>query len=121
MPTSLTPSQQLIAKDMSEAALQTNVCDALERFGWLYYHTYDSRRSNKGFPDVVAVRGGRLIVAELKGYSKRGRLGKMSDDQMAWMQKLGQVECVVSGDRCVAYHLWTPDDWLSGEIETVLR
>lgn len=37
---------------------------------WTFYHTRDSRKSNEGFPDLVAIRTRagktRLVVAELK-------------------------------------------------------
>ena len=119
----LTPAQKIIAADMSEKELQKNVCDALERFGWLWYHTYDSRRSHGGFPDICAVRNKRLIFAELKGYDKRGRLGKMSSEQTVWKQfiVLAQQSEPPRIDDAQSYYLWTPDQWMSGEIEEALR
>jgi hypothetical protein len=47
--------------------------------GWRVYHTWDSRKSEPDFPDLVLVRD-RVMFAELK--SPRGRLRK---DQAAWL------------------------------------
>lgn len=51
----------------------------------------------KGFPDLVLVRGDQLIFAELK--SERG---KLSDEQRAWLDALGQTAATC----CV----WRPSD-----------
>ena len=32
------------------------VVELAKRFGWLLYHTHNSRRSASGFPDLVMVR-----------------------------------------------------------------
>lgn len=67
--------------------------------GWLEYHTYDSRRSTPGFPDLVLVRDERLIFAELKV----GR-GKLSQFQKMWLSELHKVPKV-------EVYLWHPTDW----------
>ena len=52
---------------------------------WFFYHTYDSRKSREGFPDVVAIsRGGRVLWIE----AKRQRGYKISDDQIAVLDRL---------------------------------
>ena len=82
--------------------------------GWLTYHTHDSRRSEPGFPDLVMVRGGRLIFAELK---REG--GNPTPEQRIWLAELGDVGRYSLGNvRC---YLWKPSDWLNGDIEAVLR
>ena len=75
--------------------------------GWLYYHTYDSRRSDRGFPDCVFVRDGRVVFAELKIPR-----GKLSAYQMEWLVELNQAECA-------EVYLWFPKDW--DAIEEVLE
>jgi hypothetical protein len=65
---------------MSEAAWQAQVIELAKLHGWRVYHTYDSRRSNAGFPDLVCVKPGRLIVAELK---RDG--GRLTAEQQAWL------------------------------------
>lgn len=93
---------------MTEAELQRNVVDLAALKGYLHYHTHDSRRSDPGFPDLVLVKGARLIFVELKSAK-----GKLTDDQAAWLRAL---RCVPG----VEAHCWFPDQWLDGTIEAVL-
>jgi hypothetical protein len=93
---------------MSEKQLTQAVVDCARRLGWLCYHTHDSRRSAPGFPDVVLIRGRRMIVAELKVGKN-----KATAAQLAW---LGAFE-----DCGVPAYLWREDDWLSGRVEDALR
>lgn len=71
------------SSEVSEAQFQRSVTDALSLFGWLWYHTHDSRRSNKGFPDLVAVRGQRVLYVELKRED-----GRVTVEQSTWLQRL---------------------------------
>lgn len=73
--------------------------------GWKVYHTYDSRRSVAGYPDLTLIRGRVLVVAELKV----GR-NKLTPEQAAWV-------AAFEGAGIPAY-LWTPDSW--DDIEAVL-
>ena len=72
------------------------------------YHTYDSRKSPRGFPDVVAAGPGGVLFSELKS-----QYGDMSPDQTAWKYML-----LAAG---ATWHLWRPSDWTSGRITTALR
>lgn len=88
------------------------IVEMAEWAGWdLIYHTYDSRRSRRGFPDLVMVRNGRMILAEVKSSS-----GTMSEDQVRWFDGLLQVEHATG--HIVEAHVWFPDDW--DRIETTL-
>lgn len=92
---------------MTEAQLQRAV---LELAGWLRlraYHTHDSRRSQRGFPDIVCVGPHGLIWAELKSAS-----GTLTDDQWSW-----QYALLTAGQRA---YVWRPCDWPE-PIETQLR
>lgn len=51
-----------------------------------------------GFPDLILCRGPRLVVAELKS-----RRGKLSPDQLDWLEAWRQVGAEV--------FVWRPDDW----------
>lgn len=75
--------------------------------GWLCYHTHDSRRSQAGFPDLVMIRGERLIFAELKSEK-----GKTSSQQDEWLSAL-------KGSRQGEVYVWRPSDWdeLVGVLE----
>jgi len=110
----MTTYQSLVARSMSEKELQANVIDAARRLGWVYYHTYDSRRSPEGFPDLILVREGRMICAELK--SQRGRL---RPQQEVWIDLLREVAWRHHSP--IDVHVWRPADWLDGTIEAALR
>lgn len=107
------------APRQTEAQFQRAVVEYAELNQWLVYHTYDSRRSNPGFPDLVLVRDGKLIFAELK--SERGRL---SQDQERWLRALRRVELALAvlarfvvPDRGVHVRLWRPSCWPEIERE----
>ena len=93
---------------ISEKQLQAAVLELAETLHWRCYHTYDSRRSQAGFPDLVMVKGKRVVFAELK--SARG---KLSVAQADW----GAALLLAGG----SWYEWRPADWLDGSIEKVLR
>jgi len=68
---------------LTEKDLQSAVLEVMKWQGWLTYHTFDSRKSEPGFPDVVAVKGSRLMFIEFK--SERG---KISTFQVEWLDRL---------------------------------
>ena len=84
---------------MTEKELQRALSDALRVFGWRAYHPWTSVHSAAGYPDLCAVRGQRLLYAELKG--DRGRL---TPQQNAWLEALRGVV------RPPDVYLWTPAD-----------
>jgi hypothetical protein len=96
-----------LANSILEEAFQQSVEELARLNHWRLYHTYDSRRSVSGFPDLVMVRGHRLVFAELKREQ-----GKPTAEQTKWLEQL-------SGVQTVSTHLWRPSDWT--EIEAVLR
>jgi len=98
-------------KPMLEKALQAHVEHAARQLGWLVYHTFDSRRSAAGWPDLVCVHEetGRMIVAELKRDGK-----KPTEEQRRWLVALAGVP----GIEC---YVWHPSEWESGEIVEMLR
>lgn len=92
---------------MSERDWQQRVLDLAALRGWRMFHPHDSRRSTAGWPDIAAVRRGRLVLAELKAEA-----GRVSAEQRAWLDDLGA--CVG-----VEVHLWRPSDWPA--VQQVLR
>ncbi len=108
--TTLTEYNAIVAATMSEKELQSNVLELAKRLGWLCYHTFDSRRSQAGFPDLVMVRNGLVIFAELKREK-----GKLSADQEAWREQLDRADAWY-----VQHYLWRPSDWCDGSIAAVL-
>lgn len=89
-----------------EKDFQQNVIDLARLAGWLHYHTFDSRRSAPGFPDLVLARGRRVIFAELK--SERGTL---TPEQERWLEALRAAQGIET-------YVWRPGDW--EEITEVL-
>ena len=104
-----TEYRAMIAKSMSEATLQTNVEQIAREFGWLFYHTHDSRRSQAGFPDVVFLhpKTGRLIVRELKDMRR-----KPTAEQEKWLAAF-----TVAG---VDAGIWRPIDYLDDTVLNTL-
>lgn len=90
--------REVLVWDPSEKEWQAEVLKAAKLGGWwLQYHTYDSRRSASGFPDLVLVRAPELVVAELK--TLKGRVQK---GQQEWLD--GLTACGVET------HVWRPSD-----------
>jgi hypothetical protein len=87
------------ATDISETEFQAAVIQEAKERGWRHYHTFDSRRSAEGFPDLILLRKHRAIVAELKSTK-----GKVSTAQKNWInafRQFGWIEVFV----------WRPADW----------
>lgn len=98
---------------MSEAQLQTCVIDLARCYHWRVAH-FRAARTDKGyrtpvsadgagFPDLLMLRNGRLLVAELKSET-----GKVAKRQEEWLEAFywADAETVT----------WRPADWHSGEI-----
>ena len=70
---------------VTESQMLAAVRDAAKLGGWLTYHTYDSRRSEPGFPDLVLVRPPVILFLELKGPK-----GRISDAQRRWVAAINR-------------------------------
>lgn len=104
---------------ISEREFQAQVKELALWNGWLVYHTFDSRRSDAGFPDLVLARGQQLIFAELKSAK-----GRVTAEQQAWLDALGRVAAALVQPGLpphvpVRVVMWRPADW--DEIEQLLR
>ena len=107
---------------MSEAGLLSAIIDVAPIYGWLRIHFRPARmksggyatpiQGDPGFYDLVLVKAPVFLVAELKGYDKNGRLGQLNAEQWEWL-----CQAQLCG---IPAFLWTPDDWISGEILEVL-
>ena len=93
---------------MLERHFQAAVLEYAEYLGWRVAHHARSDRnlrahSSVGFPDLILVRGGWMIAAELK-------VGKRltTDAQRAWLSEMDAV------DGCTAV-LWRPSAAPRGE------
>lgn len=67
----------------SEAQFQAAVIKLAKVLGYRVYHTYDSRRSEPGFPDLVLVKQRRILFLECK---RQG--GRATRAQKEWMTAL---------------------------------
>lgn len=96
------------AAAMSEKEFQQKVLLLARAHGYRCYHTFDSRRSAAGYPDLTLVRArdGRLIFAELKTET-----GKLTPEQEDWLADLRAADV----QACV----WRPSQLPS--IENLLR
>ena len=77
-----------------ERHLQDRLIEAARLCGWRVYHTFDSRRSQPGFPDLVMVRDGELLALELKRGPAEVVAMARSDsgrEQLAWIADLREV------------------------------
>ncbi len=73
-------------------------------------------QGDAGFPDIVAVRGDRMLFAELKAEK-----GKLSAEQEEWIATLKASATWLSGSRARWHpqvYVWRPQGW--PEIERVL-
>lgn len=105
---SIDPEAKVVAPRWAQLAtekqLQRAVMDVARITAWMAYHTQDSRRSEPGFPDCIFVRGGRMVIAELKTET-----GKVTKAQTAWLDAMRQVPGV-------EVYIWRPSDW-----DTIMR
>ncbi len=94
---------------MTEDQLQAQVLEFARGMGWLAYHTRDSRRSERGFPDLVLVHpfSGALLFAELKRDGEHP-----TAEQRRWLRALAL--------RGAAF-VWTPAHWRTGDVARALR
>ena len=84
---------------ISEKQFLQMVKDLAHTLGWRVYHTFDSRRSDAGFPDLVLCKPPRIIFAELKSEK-----GKATGPQNRWLSELALCFNV-------EVYLWFPSDW----------
>ena len=101
-----------------EEALQSKVLALAKLYGWQRHHQragyqpgtqrwISAISGEPGYPDLVLVRGNRLIFAELK--SDKGRLSPGQKEWIALLQGIPSIEVYV----------WRPKDW--DEIEATLK
>ena len=78
---------------LTEAKMESRLRELCKLRGWLFYHTHDSRRSDKGFPDVVISKpdGSKPLFVELKVKTR------LSREQCHWLTNLYDYAFVVRG------------------------
>ena len=99
----------MTASQWSERDLQDAIIADLKKLGIrLYYHTWNSRHSQAGFPDLIALHDGRGLAVELKRETAPAKA-----EQVAWLHAFG----LFPGMRAA---LWRPSDYLSGRVAGTL-
>lgn len=97
----LSESRRLVLSATTEAQWQNAVIERAHSEGWLVHAMKDSRQqwwgTDSGFPDLVMVRGGRVLFIELKDMK-----GRIRADQQAWAYRLKQTD--------VEYYCLRPSD-----------
>ena len=94
---------------MTEAEFTNQLLAWAKTFGWRRFHVRSSGRmsngkaipvvqGDKGFPDLVLAKPGRLVFAELKVGGNKAR-----SEQTDWLDLLA-----ASNAEC---HVWTPAMW----------
>lgn len=84
---------------MLEREFQRAVVDAARVLGWRVHYVADSRRSPVGWPDVTAVRRGRVLFLECK--QQHGRIRPGQED---WVADLDAVPGATA-------RIVRPSDW----------
>ena len=82
----------------SEKDFQAAVVKLAISHGWKVYHTYDSRRSEPGYPDLTMLRGRSIVVAELKVEPN-----KPTAAQEKWLAAWKLTDAEV--------YVWYPSSW----------
>lgn len=108
-------ARRTLDRHMTEAQLQEAIIDLARLRGWLIHHDRPARLANgewrtpiqgdHGFPDLVLVRGGRVLFREIKAAK-----GFLSQEQERWRWALDDDD----------YAVWRPEDWSSGLIGQTL-
>jgi hypothetical protein len=93
---------------ITERSLQASVIEICKLSGIAWYHTYDSRRSNRGWPDLAMVGKRGFITRELKTAT-----GRLTAEQQRWGLMLRAVG--------IPWDVWRPDDLHSGRIQRELE
>lgn len=121
-----------VTGELLETAWQAQVVGAARVYGWsMIYHApnggapqKNGRRvvggqipEGRGFPDLLLIRGPRLVVAELK--TEKGRMGPGQDEWLEAFRELGRHigrRWDDEHDTSIEAYVWRPSDW-----ETVQR
>ncbi len=101
---------ELVKFDETEEEYTQTIIEYARLNHWLVYHTWNSRLSEPGFPDLVMIRE-FAVIAEIK--SENGRLSKARWNKKHTRLLPGQDDWQAALISCsgVVYKLWRPSDW----------
>src|SRR5689334_11962713 len=118
------PDEQLRveADAMLESHLQAEIRRIALSSGWLYYHTFRSKKSDVGFPDTVLLRAG--LKGELYFVECKRQGENPSESQQLWLDTVKMFKALARDflgmDVIVDGFVWRPLDLLTGRIEKLL-
>lgn len=79
------PRSEIQLRDVLEKDWQRQVRQLADQLGYRAYHTFDSRRSDTGFPDLVLVHPARQRIVYLELKREQGRI---TETQAGWIRDL---------------------------------
>jgi hypothetical protein len=101
---------------MTEAEFTDSILKWAKVYGWRRFHVRGNTRrliqGDVGFPDLVLLKGDRLIFAELKVAKN-----KPTPEQAGWLSALSKLTTPRLTNDEVQYrteievHLWHPEQW----------
>ena len=113
-----TQNQALLARTMTEEQLLINVLAYAKVRAWRAAHFRPAKTAKgwrtavqgdgKGYPDLLLLRGTRGVVIELKSMA-----GKVRTEQEEWLNAFAYVGFET--------YILRPSDWLSEQIQDLLR
>ena len=99
-------SRRVLWGAISEEDFRQGISEAATLQGWMVYHTYDSRRSNEGWPDLFMIHPAkmRIVILETKAMKT-----KTTAKQKVWIKAL-QKFAVVVGPKYLYAAIVRPSD-----------
>ena len=96
---------------LTERELMDNLRSEAKKCGWLVYHPFLSKWSEKGFPDLIMIRSGKGFAWELKSAK-----GRVTDAQQTWIDALRGIpgvsaRVVYPDDLEKAYQALVTGEW----------
>lgn len=95
-PKTMTAPRDLLV--LTEKQWQRLVTDTADLFRWKWAHFPQMAGNPKGWPDLVLMKNGKTVYAELKTEK-----GQVSPAQRAWHD-----DCLLYG---IIVYVWRPSDW----------
>lgn len=101
---------QTLADRMTETQFQTRITDLCDYLGLKWHHEVDSRKSKRGWPDLVIAGPSGVLFVELKTET-----GRISTEQRQWLDHL-----VTAGAHV---RVWRPQHWadIAHDLKAIAR
>ncbi len=97
--------------EITEKAWQKQVEQLAKTLGWEVYHTFLSRWSDAGFPDLVLARASKDNKSGVHFVELKSEKGKLTISQERWRDVLLSAGA--------SWYCWRPSQW--DEIVEILR